>query len=70
MRTLHLLAVLTLLAGAQAFQLQVHAAGNDKATLQDLMAEGDGLNKALVKATVVQKKIAQNDQELKGSQAR
>jgi|GEM_PF-3380341 len=69
MRILHLLAAGALLAGAQSIQLQAHAAGTDKATLQDLMAEGDALNKSLVKATVVKKKLAQADQELKGSQA-
>lgn len=69
MRTLHLIAAVALFAGVQAFPPQAHAGDKDKATLQDLMAEGDALNKSLVKATVVKKKLAQTDQELKGSQA-
>lgn len=60
---------IALLAGVLVLPFHAHGAGNDKATLQDLMAEGADLNKSLVKATVVKKKLDQTDQELKGSQA-
>ena len=69
MDTPHRIAVSVLCAGLLAFHPSVRAADSDKAALQDLMVEGDALNKSLVKATVVKKQLAKADQELKGSQA-